>query len=399
MGLSSGKFVYAWYRHGQGGRNDRAETARDLRARRRRRRRRYLACLLGLCVPFAAIADPDPIRIAFYRSGLTRSGPGLLLRDILDRDPQVLTEADLLARAQADVVVLAGVDFDEQSLALTAFLDLPALEQSGFQHIYSALPNRGRPSGLDLDGDGRSGTARDALSFAEFSGKKGMAVLSKYPVRVAADGHFTEVLWRDVPGARPPEVYFDRAFAAGVASVLPLSSTVHWNLVVDLPGFCPLRLFSHHASTPAFDTAQDENGRRNADENQLWFWYLDGEFGAAPPKDCFLIAADFNLDPFDGEGNRALMRRLLRYPRIQDPRPVDPTDLLSGQPGREDQSGPSDMDTADWSEENGPGNLRVDYVLPSADFRVLASGLIWPDDAKETANSGRHALVWVDLVR
>ena len=39
-------------------------------------------------------------------------------------------------------------------------------------------------------------------------------------------------------------------------------------------------------------------------------------------------------------------------------------------------------DTADFSEENfgGPGNLRVDYVLPSKNLQIRDSGIFWPAD-------------------
>ena len=45
------------------------------------------------------------------------------------------------------------------------------------------------------------------------------------------------------------------------------------------------------------------------------------------------------------------------------------------------------------------GNLRVDYVLPSADWRVTGAGVHWPDgEAGEIAGTAsRHRLVWVDL--
>ena len=61
------------------------------------------------------------------------------------------------------------------------------------------------------------------------------------------------------------------------------------------------------------------------------------------------------------------------------------------------------LDTADWRDDGqGPGNLRVDYVLPSADLEVTAAGVFWPAageplaDAAATASA--HRLVWVDLV-
>ena len=65
---------------------------------------------------------------------------------------------------------------------------------------------------------------------------------------------------------------------------------------------------------------------------------------------CSVIAADTNLDPDRGDGLGAAMRALLGHPRVQDPLPDAPTVAW-------DQTGP----------------MRVDYVLPSADWRVISA--------------------------
>jgi hypothetical protein len=67
----------------------------------------------------------------------------------------------------------------------------------------------------------------------------------------------------------------------------------------------------------------------------------------------------------------------------------------------------SPTDTADWPEEGGPGNLRVDYVLPSTGLEIVGSGVFWPAPgdplARLTEIKGRdrassdHRLVWVDI--
>lgn len=48
----------------------------------------------------------------------------------------------------------------------------------------------------------------------------------------------------------------------------------------------------------------------------------------------------------------------------------------------------------------GPGNLRVDYVLPSIDLDVVGSGVYWPttDDPHAYLNrASDHRLVWIDV--
>ena len=65
------------------------------------------------------------------------------------------------------------------------------------------------------------------------------------------------------------------------------------------------------------------------------------------------------------------------------------------------QRGDPALDTADWPEADGPGNLRVDLVLPSRDLTVRASGVLWPAPgqplAETAATASPHRLVWVDL--
>ena len=67
------------------------------------------------------------------------------------------------------------------------------------------------------------------------------------------------------------------------------------------------------------------------------------------------------------------------------------------------QRGDPALDTVDWpgAGEGGPGNLRVDYVLPSAGLKVAGAGVFWP--APDTSGhemavaASRHRLVWVDV--
>ena len=54
------------------------------------------------------------------------------------------------------------------------------------------------------------------------------------------------------------------------------------------------------------------------------------------------------------------------------------------------------QETVEWDF----ARMRVDYLLPSSDWEVLDSGVVWPEggaalDRVEAAS--RHRLVWVDL--
>jgi len=72
-----------------------------------------------------------------------------------------------------------------------------------------------------------------------------------------------------------------------------------------------------------------------------------------------------------------------------------------------DHQGNPAADTADWADgPGGPGNLRVDYVLPSADLAVAGGGVLWPTpdepllgvDLATVEAASDHRLVWVDVV-
>ena len=104
-----------------------------------------------------------------------------------------------------------------------------------------------------------------------------------------------------------------------------------------------------------------------------------------------LFLADWN-DP-------AAMAALLSDPRLTDPLPTSPGGLIAALP---DKSGDPALDTADWAaNRNVKDNLRVDYVLPSADLTVTAAGVFWPlpDDpmARIAAAASPHRLDWVDI--
>ena len=113
------------------------------------------------------------------------------------------------------------------------------------------------------------------------------------------------------------------------------------------------------------------------------------------------------MDPADSDGHRDAMQALLLHPRLQDPAPRSTGALVAAaQQGGDNTAHRGDpaLDTADWRDATGPGNLRVDYVLPAATLKVTAGGVFWPapgDPAHALLGEGedrsRHHLVWVDI--
>ena len=301
------------------------------------------------------------------------------MRDIRRSEADVLAVRDLIAAVKPDILLLLRFDYDLDGAALAAFADHLAEAGHPMTHRFALRPNSGMATGLDLDGDGRMGTPDDAQGFGRFAGEGGMAILSRHPVDQAGLRNHSAFLWRDVPGALIPERDGNHFPAAEVFAVQRLSSTGHWQVPVVTASGARLTLLTWHAGPPVFGGPMERNRRRNHDETMFWVHLLDGALPALPPKAPFVLMGSSNLDPQAGDGMREAMRRLREHPALQDPLP------LGRRPG---QSAASSA-TAWWP--RGPGELRVNYILPGADIEVVDAGLLWPE------SDTTHALVWVDV--
>lgn len=356
---------------------------------------RRLAAGLILAAGLAAPGHGETIRFATWNVGLSRPGPGLLLRDILRKEPDVAAVVQVLVAVQPDVILLTGFDYDFGGAALGAFAAMAGDAGATYPHRLAFLPNTGMATGRDLDGDGRAGGPRDAQGFGEFAGQGGMALLSRLPLDGSAHRNFSAFLWGDLPGAIPPE---------DLAPDQRLSSVAHWDLALFLPDGRPVRLWTWHATPPVFDGPEDRNGRRNHDEAAFWLRYLDGALPWRPEEAPFVLMGDANLDPVDGDGRPEALLALLGHPRIVDASPRSPGgEAAAARDGGANAAHRGDpaRDTADWQDGPGqPGNLRVDYVLPSREWRVRDAGVWWPETepaAGIAAAASRHRLVWVDV--
>ncbi|WP_425071666.1 endonuclease/exonuclease/phosphatase family protein [Sagittula sp. S175] len=305
-------------------------------------------------VAFAARADG--LRVATWHGDFSRKGPGLLLRELVAGDVDLTP----IISADPDILVLTDIDYDGGLAALGAMQKGLRERGADLRHAFAVRPNTGWQTGLDLDGDGRTGGPRDAQGYGLFSGQGGVAVLSRYPVAMEAD--FSRLPWGEAP---------DSNMMSGDTGqdVQRLSSAAHWALRVD-GADGPFLLLTLAATPPVFDGPEDRNGRRNHDEVLLWGHYLDGRLGA-PPGLPVVIAGNLNLDPERGEGLHEAVQTLLAHPRLTDP-----------QPG---------VETVSW---DSTGPMRVSYVLPDKAFDVLGAGVM---PSEGDSDPGRHRLVWVDL--
>ncbi|MEM7190828.1 MAG: endonuclease/exonuclease/phosphatase family protein [Pseudomonadota bacterium] len=350
------------------------------------------------------------IRVATFNADMNRKGAGVLIKDILERDDQIMNVAEIILRVRPDILLINEIDHDPEGMALARFVELLSegvggVEGLTYPHSFAGPSNTGVPSRVDLDGDGKTMGPGDALGFGRFPGQYAMALLSRFPIGEVRD--FRGFPWAKVPWAEAPmnpdgtPYYAPEAWAA-----LPLSSKSHWDAPVALPDGRVLHILASHPTPPVFDGPENRNGLRNAAEIRFWADYVDGadwmqdaagQTGGLAPDAPFVIVGDLNADPAKGDGDRMTVSALINQSRVQDPRPDSPGAAAAGDAD----------DTADWPEKNGPGNLRVDYVLPSTGLKVVGSAVFWPADddplhrlvqirGRKRASSD-HRLVWVDI--
>ena len=64
---------------------------------------------------------PNTLRVATFNTDMNRQGAGVLVKDIAERDPQVLNVAEIILRVRPDIILLNEIDHDPQGLALAGF--------------------------------------------------------------------------------------------------------------------------------------------------------------------------------------------------------------------------------------------------------------------------------------
>lgn len=371
------------------------------------------------------------LRIATFNVSLNRFSAGALIGDLSTPfDSQAQAVAEIIQRNRPDVVLLNEVDFDAAGDAVRLFQqNYLARSQNGatpivYRHVLLAPSNTGVDSGFDLDNDGMTGGPGDAQGFGFFEGQFGMVLLSRFPIDRANVRTFQNFLWKDMPGALLPDdpntATPDDWYTQAELDVLRLSSKSHWDIPVQVQGGRTIHLLCAHPTPPVFDGPEDRNGRRNHDEIRFWADYVTpgaagyiyddaGTTGGIASGASFVIVGDYNADPNDGDSFPGAAQQLLGHAAINDaftPRSGGGAEAAETQ-GQNNamHAGSALEDTADFF-DGGPGNLRVDYVLPSADLNVIASGVFWPTSDQDLFRltgpgfppvSSDHRLVWIDV--
>jgi hypothetical protein len=372
---------------------------------------------------------PPVVRFATFNASLNRNAAGQLIEHLSTPDnAQAATVAEIIQRVRPDVLLINEFDFDTGGTATRLFqqnyLSVPHNGAAPIEYPYRfvAPSNTGIPSGFDLNNDGSVGGPDDAFGFGFFPGQFGMAVYSMHPIALDDVRTFQTFRWVDMPEALLPD---DPAtpeladwFSAEELAAVRLSSKSHWDLPVDIDGRLVHFLVSH-PTPPVFDGPEDRNGRRNYDEIRFWADYVTpgkasayiyddaGQRGGLAPGARFVIAGDQNADPLDGDSVPGAAQQLLEHPRVNTsatPSSDGAVDAAERQGGANlSHRGDPALDTADFA-DSAPGNLRVDYLLPSRPLRIVDAAVFWPtaDDplfrlvGDFPFPSSDHRLVWID---
>jgi hypothetical protein len=299
-----------------------------------------------------------------------------------------------------------------------------------FAHRYTPNTNTGLSSGLDLDNSGTIGGGNDAFGFGNFPGQFGMTIYSKYEIVNVRT--FQTFKWKDMPGnllTNDPTVGANNLanyYSAAARDALRLSSKNHVDVTLRINGQ-EIHFLTAHPTPPVFDGPEDRNGKRNHDEIRFWKDYINGgpaanyiyddagAFGGLASGAKFVIAGDYNADLCDGDsfkspclaanmpgpGSNAI-GQLLRDPLVNVS--IIPSSLGGTQAATDPNNNGNanathlhdpKFDTADFNDA-APGNLRVDYVLPSSNLMMTDAGVFWPLDSNQADGNASGELF--DLV-
>lgn len=361
------------------------------------------------------------LRIASFNIAMGFEKSGQMAAALQDPEHQRLRQvAAILQTVRPDVVLLNEFDFDT-SLDAAGLLNRNFLAHAGngreaieYPYHFRAESNTGIPSGLDIDGDGKTEGPADAWGFGHFPGQYGMLLLSRYPIDSNNSRTFQQFLWSRLAGARRPmhpdgsHFYPDETWQQ-----LRLSSKSHWDVSVQLAE-TTLHVLAYHPTPPVFDGPENRNGLRNYDEIRFWADYLrpevsalwaddQGRTGGLAPDAWFIVLGDFNADPNDGDSLPGASEQLLEHERVNaeftpTSKGAEQASVSQGGLNIEQKGNPA-ADTADFNDRY-TGNLRLDYVLPSTGLKVLQGGVFWPatgEPGYEWMDVSDHHLVWLDV--
>ena len=383
-----------------------------------------LPCATLLLAPAAltpALAQPVTIRVATFNVEDVRT------LDLADGSSTRLSQiARVIGAIRPNIILLNEIAYDMPGGPGWEEGAKPGSNARRFADQYLAsipdLPryrawmpptNTGLPSGFDLDNDGKvaespgpadpaatkptamqQAYANDCYGYGTFPGQYGMALLidERLELDETAIRTFMRFPWSYLQGGyMPTDAAGKPWFTDEEAKYMRLSSKTFIDAPVKLPNGAVVHLLCSHPTPPAFDGPEQRNKKRNHDEIRLIGEYIsDAPFvvddnereGGLGRFDSFIVLGDLNADPKKGNSFRdPITRHLAGNPRVNFG--FIPTSTIS-------LPGLDPADTASFK-------LRVDYVLPSRDLKVL-KGEVWrhpPEGA--AACPSDHFPVYLDI--
>jgi len=359
------------------------------------------------------VTNQESIRFATFNASLNRNNEGQLITDLsTPNNTQAKTVAEIIQRNNPDVLLVNEFDYVPNGTAARLFQEnYLSVGQNGvdpveYPYFYVAPSNTGIASGFDLNNNGTvvttpgaPGYGDDALGFGNFPGQFGMVIYSKYPIDTENVRTFQNFLWKDMPGALLPDnpntPEANDWYSPEELEVFRLSSKSHWDIPIEVNGET-IHVLASHPTPPTFDGPEDRNGQRNHDEIRFWSDYITpgegsyiyddaGDYGGLVPGSRFVIMGDQNADPNDGDSVDNAIRQLLDNPLINTS--ITPSSeggpeqaALQGRANATHITDPA-FDTADFA-DGAPGNLRVDYVLPSQNLQITDAAVFWPESTE-----------------
>ena len=126
-------------------------------------------------------------------------------------------------------------------------------------------------------------------------------------------------------------------------------------------------------------------------KSRFWKDYIDGasyiyddegQTGGLEVGARFVIMGDMNADPNDGDSSGNPMDLLLHHQGVNSSKIPQSQGgkYMSEKQGYSNNDHKTDpkYDTADFKDDPGPGNLRLDYVLPSRNLKIRKASVYWP---------------------
>ncbi|MDC0602021.1 endonuclease/exonuclease/phosphatase family protein [Aliiglaciecola sp.] len=309
-----------------------------------------------------------------------------------------------------------------------------------YPYMQNYATNTGLPSGMDLANNGYDQKdPNDAYGFGFYHGHYAFALLSRYKIDAENTRTFQTFKRKDLPNAVMPTINVctdekplpkamtcgDNWFNDEEWQQLRLSSKNHVDapiIIPGSPGASPIHVLLAHPTPAAFDTFSDNNKYRNSDENAFWLHYINGHKGIYDDKgvyggfsgESFVIMGDLNADTVWGTTTDARfngIQHLMSHPRVnQSVVRIDgkysPTSSGAAiEPNRRNHPHPN-IRTATFGS-------RADYSVPSADLKVIESGVYWQAEGEpgrllfndsrigsrgtDKQVSSDHRLVWVTI--